>query len=148
MTANSTTNVAEARPESVEKRCIWSHKRDPGTRPIALKLGERYLEETYWVCPAHEAEFRRFYNQAARHGNLFLGLIGLIVIAGFGLVLFESAIGLALLLLSIGVVMLALPFATPQTVQMLGVRTSVWLVRVGGVVMLGLGIFELVRAIA
>lgn len=147
MAMKSTADGSGSHSETVGALCIWSHKKDPGTRQISLKPGERSLEETYWVCPVQEAEFRHFYTQAARHGNLFLGLIGLIVAVGFGLVLFESDVGVALLLLSIAAVMLTLPFATPQTVQRFGVRTSVWLVRVGGVVMLGFGIFELVRAL-
>jgi hypothetical protein len=129
-----------------EKRCVWSHRHDPGTRPITLRPGERYAEETVWVCPAHEEQFRRFYAYAARYGSTFIALIGLIVLAGFGLVLFESSVGLGLLLMGIGAVMLVFPFATPQTVQMLGVRTSVWLVRLGGLLMIGFGLYELVRA--
>lgn len=128
-----------------KQRCIWSHRHDPGTRPIRLKPGERYAEETTWICPAHEAQFRRFYAYAARYQNTFLALIGLIVVAGFALVLFESPTGVGLLLMGIGVVMLIFPFATPQTVQMLGLHASIWLVRIGGALMVGSGLYVLAR---
>lgn len=131
-----------------ERRCIWSHQHDPGTRPIVIKPGKGYVEETHWVCPAHEEQFRRFHASVMRRGYTFLALLGLIVVASWGLVLFQSAVGVALLLLGIGAVMLAFPFATPQTVQMLGVRRSVRLVRILGVGMVGAGVWELIRALS
>lgn len=55
----------------------------------------------------------------------------------------SEAITAGVVVLCFGALMVVFPFATPQTVQMLGVRTSVLLVRVGGVGLFGYGVFLL-----
>ena len=74
----------------------------------------------------------------------------------FGLLVFGAFLSIPLgiseattgrvIALCFGALMIVFPFATPQTVQMLGVRTSVLLVRVGGVVLFGYGVFMLARS--
>jgi uncharacterized membrane protein len=47
-------------------------------------------------------------------------------------------------MLVFGVLLIVFPFATPQTVQMMGVRASVRLVRISGLALAGWGIYLLV----
>lgn len=130
----------------MSERCIWSNRKDPGTREITLTPVNRLSRpETVRVCPAHEPRFRAFHAYADRYGNWFLALFGLIVFGAFmsiPLGISEAVAGGAVLLAT-GVLMVVFPFATPQTVQMLGVRTSVFLVRVSSVLLVGYGVFLL-----
>lgn len=131
------------------ERCIWSNRRDPGTREVTLEPPNRSTRpETVHVCPAHEAQFRAFHAYSERYGGWFLALLGLFVLAALIAIVVEveeATIAWAVPTL-VGAVMLIFPFATPQTVQMLGVRASVLLVRIGGAVLFGWGILQLARA--
>lgn len=120
----------------MEARCAWSKRRDRDTREIVLSSGNRSGPEQRWaVCPAHEEQFRRYYAELERSGGLFLALLGIFVI---GLILFsilESEAGVGASVVFLGLVMFRLPFATPQTVQMLGVGPSMWVVRALAVIL-------------
>ena len=126
--------------------CIWSNRKDPGTREITLTPADRLSRpETVWVCPAHEPQFRAFHAYAERYEGWFLALFGLLVFGAFlsiPLGISEATTG-RVIALCFGALMVVFPFATPQTVQMLGMRTSVLLVRVGGVALFGYGAFML-----
>ena len=133
----------------MSERCIWSNRKDPGTREITLTPVNRLSRpETVWVCPAHEPQFRAFHAYAERYGGWFLALFGLLVSGAFlsiPLGISEEIVA-GVIAFCFGALMVVFPFATPQTVQMLGVRTSVLLVRVGGVVLFGYGLFLLARS--
>lgn len=112
-----------------------------------MKPGERHAPETYRVCPAHEEEFRRFHARTARCGYRFFALFVLLMAAGFVLVPFASDVTVGIFLAVLAVVMLVFPFATPQTVRLMGVRASVWLVRGIAAVVLAWAAYLLVRAL-
>lgn len=95
--------------------------------------------EPVHVCPAHETRVREYYLSCERYGGWFLGLYGLLVFASLVLwalgVPENTVAGGAFI--GMGAIVLVFPFATPQTVEMMGVHPSVILVRVIGVGMIG-----------
>lgn len=90
------------------------------------------------VEPEHEAETRRFFDYAARFGRLFLALVLVstaILLAGAFVSPRDFVAGqllVALGLLALGGVVLVFPFATPETVAMVGLRRSIRLARAAG----------------
>lgn len=99
----------------------------------------------YFVCPEHESRLRRYHTEVDRFGGWFMALLGIFVMALVLFTMLESSVGVGLSVVFLGLVMIRFPFATPQTVQMIGVRASIWLARVGGVIILGLGIWQMTR---
>jgi hypothetical protein len=144
--AKTASRPGRAGAPAAARRCIWSNQRDADTREISLQPPGRYAAETYWVCPAHEAELRAFHARLHRDKYRFLGGIALVVVAAIvaGLLDSERLGGVAMV--GLGLFMLAYPFATPQTVQMMGVRASLRLVRVLTVPVVAIGLYLLLRA--
>jgi hypothetical protein len=128
------------------KRCIWSNRKDPGTREVMLESGSRFSQaEAVEVCPAHEPRVQKFHGHSERYGGLFLGLYWLLVFAAlilWALGIDETAIGGGVLI-CFGVLMVVFPFATPQTIAMIGVHASVVLVRMSGIGLFGWGVWLL-----
>lgn len=139
--------------ERMSKRCIWSNRNDPGTREVMLEPKNRFSRpEAIQVCPAHESQVREYYDYCEGYGGWFLALHGLLAFGSlilWALGVPENAVAGGLFI-GAGVLVLVFPFATPQTVEMMGVYPSVTLVRVIGVGMIGgvilsvLGLEELV----
>ena len=130
----------------MSERCIWSKRKDPGTREITLEPRDRFTRpQTVWVCPAHEAQVRAYHAYSERYGGWFLAFFGLIVFGAFMSIPLgiSEAVGGGAVLVASGMLMVVFPFATPQTVQMLGVRASVVMTWVGGLAMFGFGVFLL-----
>lgn len=137
----------------MSKRCIWSNRNDPGTREVMLEPKSRFSRpEAVQVCSAHESQVREYYDYCERYGGWFLALHGLLAFGSlilWALGVPENAVAGGLFI-AVGVLVLVLPFATPQTVEMMGIYPSVLLVRVigvgmiGGVVLSVLGVEELV----
>ena len=135
-------------PES----CTWCGESEGTLKTITVetsnRLGTSTREETMTVHPEHEAELRAFAEQARRYGGRFLLLsllFGLFIpISGVfaGIIwtsdaLITGIVGLSIIVL--GVVMYVYPFATPETVDMLGVKSSQRLVRILSIVTAALG---------
>ena len=130
----------------MSEHCIWSKRNDPGTREIALEPRDRFTRpETVRVCPAHEAQVRAYHAYSEQYGGWFLALFGLLVFGAFMSIPLgiSERIVAGVVPLCFGVLMVVFPFATPQTVHVLGMRTSVLVVRVGGLVLAGYGVFLL-----
>jgi uncharacterized membrane protein len=130
-----------------ERRCIWSNQIDRGTREIAIEVDERYLPERYWVCSEHEAAFRAFRGRGHRDRYRFFGGLALVVVAALLTALLDWETGVGLVMIGLGLFMLAYPFATPQTIQMLGVRASLRLVRLLSMPVIGIGLYLLLRVL-
>lgn len=133
-------------------RCIWCNKSGEDLKEIEALARNRFFRDSrprrFYVHPAHEAEFRAFNDRVQRLGGWFLGLIGLALVSMLTLqfLLLTSGRGAAIavtgaLTLFIGAVIIAMPFATPETVSLVGIRGAVRLVRFAGVAVVGLGLF-------
>ena len=134
--------------------CIWTHETSDRVVPVTLDVpsntgGER-TERTLHVLPEHEADLRAYNDRVATHGRTFVRsmfglsavLLGVAVggaVADWPTSIVSAVVGLGVS--AIGWLMIAFPFATPQTVGALGIRRSVRLTRVLGAVTVGLGIW-------
>lgn len=125
-------------------RCLWSHRTGDDLVPITVPRtdgwGRVVGEQGVHVAPEYEQRTRDFVARAVRYGRPFLvgvllGLAGLIGFATAGR--FEAAGGS---LVALGLLFQVLPFATPQTVEWFGLRTSIVVARLGGLVLAGLGV--------
>jgi hypothetical protein len=115
------------------EHCIWSNRSDPGTREVTLGPAARGAgEQTVHVCPAHEGRVRGFHAFSQRYGGWFLALLGANFVLALLLVLLGSgeATVAGAVFLTLGITVAVFPFATPQTVQALGMRSSIILGRV------------------
>ena len=133
-------------------RCIWTHETSDRTVPVTLDVpsstGGGATQRTVDVLPEHEADLRAYNARATRYGRPFV-----LAMLAFSALLLGVAVGGAVLGLSetlvsrlvglgvaaIGWLTIAFPFATPQTVGMLGVRRSIHLARGLGVLTVALG---------
>ncbi|MFH0948031.1 MAG: hypothetical protein V1833_03435 [Elusimicrobiota bacterium] len=131
------------------KRCVWCYKKNEGLKQIEVivpnRFGMRAHKEIFYVCSSeHERYFKKVADYAKRFGFFFLVIIGLStvsVIAVSSLVCEEIVnyvVGSDISL--IGILIIIFPFATPETVAILGVKKSIILMRVVGIVLLILGL--------
>jgi len=144
-------------PES----CTWCGTSEGTLKTITVetsnRLGTSTREETMTVHPEHEAELRAYAEQTRRYSGRFMlltllfalfipmgGVFAGIIWASDALI--AGIVGLSIVV--VGMVMYVYPFATPETVQMLGVRTSKRVVRWLSVVMAGLGVWILWMGVA
>lgn len=91
------------------------------------------------VDPRHRQALFAFSAFSARYGPRFLPALGLWLVATVVASYVRGIAGAGLGLVLLALLMFALPFATPETVAMLGIRTSVVLMRclAGVIVLLG-----------
>lgn len=133
----------EGKKRSVPPRCLWSNRTGEGLKEITLPTMDRFAirmrEERVYVLPEHEAELRRFNDYANRWGRLFLGLMLLGTLGILVFALDDNDLGIGLSIVLLGVLGVVFPFATPETVQALGVRSAVRTTRIlsAGVTVLG-----------
>jgi uncharacterized membrane protein len=114
----------------IRPRCTWTGRHSDEVKEIRVETLDRWgihtREETFGVLPEHEEELRRFVTYQRRFGRLFL----LLMVLGTAVVIFvRSNVGVGLTMIGLGVVTFAFPFATPETVQMIGMRKSIRSVR-------------------
>ena len=128
-------------------RCIWCHRADGSVREVTLPMIDRWggnpIPRPFPVHAEHEDALRRFAALANRNGRRFiLGTVGVAVamlLVPIGAVAFGLAPSLGRIATGsgttlLGVMIVVWPFATPETVGMMGIERSVRLVRVVGVV--------------
>ncbi len=140
-------------PRQLPPKCAWTGEWTDRAVPVEVAATDRFGRpappRTLHVSPEHEAELRAFAERARRYGRPFLltmaGLtLAMVVVAVLGTadVLSESATAalIGLLTALVGLTIIVMPFATPETVGGLGVRASVRLARVVGVATIGLGV--------
>lgn len=118
-----------------EPRCWWCGKKiHAEPRRIRFVLWKKEYETV--VCsPEHETAVTGAYRYVQKVFPLFwIGLLG-----GFGLLIVGKTSWPAYLgLLLLGLTIFICPFATPQTIELLGLEKSFRIGRIGGVI-LGLG---------
>jgi hypothetical protein len=116
-------------------KCIWCSK------PCEAKITVEDRDGTYACCSEEcKRQTEKFLCSIKRFTPFFLGLIGICVVALLATSVTIPRYG-GLCLAGMGAVILFLPFCTPQTVQALGLRKSVRIGRVTGILIIALGIF-------
>lgn len=116
-------------------KCIWCNKSCEPEITVQDKDG------TYACCSEEcKQKAEKFLLFGKRFSPLFLGLILVCVVTL--IVLSVTVPRFATLpMAAMGFVILFLPFCTPQTVQMLGLKKSAVIGRILGVIVIALGIF-------
>lgn len=126
-------------------RCIWSGAEGGGrlkkvTVPTVDRLGQPARMQSFLVLPEHEASFRAYSDRVVRLGRTFLvgifSLLGLTILLSLTGYLWATGIGVTLL----GAWILWLPFATPETVRLVGVEKSMLVARAAGVLTALIGV--------
>jgi hypothetical protein len=134
-------------------RCAWCNGSDGELRRVTLVEGRERRDVS--VHAKHEASLVRWHARVARSGPrvvtilvfaplLLLASVGVAALAGRGAVL--AIVGLAVI--GIASVVWKHPYATPQTMRIVGVRTSITLVRVGAALLAVGGIAALIAGLS
>jgi hypothetical protein len=133
-------------------RCAWSGERSDRLIELAVpsvdRIGRHRGSTTVHVLPEHEAALRAHLDLGRRYGSRFL--IGMVVLGlfAFGAAMAPAfdrslepvAIPVAGLLIGLmGLLIIALPFTTPETSAFFGLRRSIRIARVLGALTLILG---------
>ena len=92
-------------------------------------------EERFLVSPEYESELRSYTQRLTRYGRLYIILVIVFVLATITFAILGSMTGGVVSLLAMGLILVAFPFATPETVQIEGVRMSVRNSRIAGAVL-------------
>lgn len=133
-------------------RCIWTNRQSERVKEVKLltmdRLGRNPREKSFYVLPGYEQKLIGFNDFLIRYKHIFLRLVfGLpvipIVLVPFAISGFISGpimvfIGGGVTML-IGCTILFFPLATPETVGMFGLKKSIQIVRILGVVVVLLG---------
>ncbi len=136
----------EAKRTRIRPGCMWTGRHSDEVKEVRLETLDRWgihtREETFTVLPEHEEELRRFVAYQRRYGRVFLGLVILSIVAAL---VVRSPLWMGVLMMGLGVVTYAFPFATPETVRMIGMRASIRSVRYISIVPVLLGLFYALR---
>ena len=116
--------------------------------PSIDRIGRHRGSMTVQVLPEHESALRAHIDLGHRYGSRFLVAMIVLGLAAFTFAmapaidrsLAPTAVPIAGVLIGLmGVLMIALPFTTPETSAFFGLRRSIRIARVLGAVMLVLG---------
>ena len=128
---------------SATPRCAWSGKALSVSRSIEVAFPDWALRPrpaVLWVSPENEPRLRAFMARWARYARLFGALqLGLVLAMFLGIFL-RVALVSGVALLGSGFTVMALPFATPETVRTVGAQRGQKLARLGGAALIALGL--------
>lgn len=141
----------------MEGRCIWCNKVGGELRQTTVATRHPLLFSTAQgeivVHREHEEALQRFAGRVGPSGRLFLAAVGACLLAMVALEIALAAgartvgtAGIGLSIAALGIVLVARPLSTPQTVALFGLRAAARLVRVAGALLIGLGAFVLLLA--
>ena len=120
----------------MSERCAWTGKRAGELKEVWLTVPNRWggspHEERFLVSPEYESELRSYTQRLTRYGGLYVILVIASILAMITFAMLGSMTGGVVSLLGMGLILVAFPFATPETVQIEGVRTSVRHTRIAG----------------
>lgn len=132
------------------QRCAWTAERADELTEVWLTVPNRWggspHEQRFLVSPEHESELRSYAHRLTRFGRLYVTLMVVFVLAAIAFAVLGSRTGEVASLLGMGVILVAFPFATPETVRIEGVRSSVRHTRIAGAALTVLGIGLLIGA--
>lgn len=139
--------------------CAWTLQESDRAIPVDVDsvdgLGRYRGPVRTYVLPEHEAALRQYAARARRAGRFFLGgvialtlaIVGAAIAGSMGVITEAGSLrATGILLASLGALLWALPFTTPQTAQAFGVAQSVRIARTLAAVTVVLGLILAVRA--
>lgn len=132
---------------SVPPRSAWSGKCPAGLQAVELSIPNwklRPTPTTLWVEPEHEAPLREFVSAWTRFARMS-GVMQLVCVSAIFLGVALRAVGISgLALVGSGVTVIAFPFATPETVRLIGAQQAKRVARLAGVMIVLVGLVILV----
>lgn len=141
------------------RRCAWSGEASDRLIEVAIpsvdRIGRHRGSTTVHVLPEHESALRAHIDLGRRYGSRFLVAMIILGIAAFAIAMAPvvdqswapTVVPIAGVLIGImGLLMVALPFTTPETSAFFGLRRSIRIARVLGALMLLLGAWIVVAA--
>lgn len=139
----------------MEGRSIWTGKHRTALVPVRLDpwplLGRKRGQQELLVEPEHAAELREFVAYAQRNRRAFytwLIVSTVLCLGGAFLSIARPAALWAVVagLVVLGLMILAYPFATPETIRAMGVAPSRKLARIGAGIILVMAVVTAVSA--
>lgn len=130
-----------------QRRCVWCGRESEALESLELPTLDRWGRPTgakrFPVDPQHREALLAFSAFTARYGPRFLPALGVWLVAMVVASWISGIAGAGVGLMLLGLLMFALPFATPETVAMVGIRASVVLVRCMAAAIALMGVFLL-----
>ena len=121
---------------SKKTRCIYCHKKTDDLRTVEITQGKQV--ESVEICSDEcEENTRKFTSYVEEHARHFLIGIFVFPFIGVGIAFatatFDNgAIGTAIAFGGLGAAMIKFPFATPQTVKLIGLKRSISVIKWSG----------------
>ena len=125
-------------------RCAWTNEESDRVKEIVVDMPDRLAMHpkptTFYVLPEYEQRLRRFIRHLERFGLKFLLSILILSMAlPIAAVMRRYAL-LGVVVVLMGIDFIVFPFATPETVKLLGFGSSIVLVRAIGVIAIVIGV--------
>ena len=147
MAGSSRQSTSYEAPPQPHARCAWCHERGDHLKQITVTVWDHFVlhrqAHILTVHPAHEEKVRAFATHFRRYGRFFLVSTAAVLLAPFVTSFFFSEAAEDLLggifVALLGVTLIAFPFSANVTAEMMGLRSSVRLARVLGMICLLLG---------
>ena len=132
--------------------CVWSGKSGCALTQTQYEIPRTYLgsfagkarEIELTVCAEHSSELDAFVESYNQYGAIFDKASVILFVGILGGLAFEMAFARPIGVTSVfviltGILFTSLPFSTPQTVAVFGLRRSIRIARTGGVILILLG---------
>jgi hypothetical protein len=121
-------------------KCIWCGKNGDGYKELTLK-SENLGESKMLICSDEcEEKTSSYYQKVSKKLKFFVSGILLSVFIGIPLT-FMPQIGLSILCGGSAITIILFPFTTPQTNAFWGIKKSILLTRIIGLIMLAIVLF-------
>lgn len=125
-------------------RCAWTNEESDRVKEIVVDMPDRLAMHpkptTFYVLPEYEQKLRRFIRHLERFSLKFLLSILILSMAlPIAAVMRRYAL-LGVVVVLMGIDFIVFPFATPETVKLLGFGSSIVLVRAIGVIAIVIGV--------
>ncbi len=138
--------MKKERLEEVTMKCVWCNKKAPNLKEIRISVVGRFgvgkHDTTMNVCSNYcEKKLRGFVEYANKYALLFICSIfgALLVMIASSVLRIPMVIPIAVCML--GILVIIFPFATPETVGIIGVKKSITIIRVLGFMVFFMGAF-------
>src|SRR5216684_1673800 len=134
----------------MRQRYAWTNQEADNLREVVLvvpdRVGTHPQPRTFYVLPEYEQELRHFTQRVQRFGLAFvicMVVLTMLVIPIATVMRWYAFLGVIVAL--IGVIFIAFPFATPETVKAIGIKNSIRLARTLGLVIVVVGVYLVAR---
>ena len=139
-----THSPASAPLVSGGRRCEWSGADADDVEAIEAPTVDRFGRDAgrkvYWVRPQHRAAFLAWNAVFVRWSRWFLPLSAACIVIMVAASALAALRGLGAGLMMLALLIFTMPYATPETVDMLGIRRSMLVVRAMAIAMAVAGI--------